>query len=256
MVEAGASNVSPVMFLIALGFLFGGILLQLVVGLLTPGRKGKIRSEKSVFHAGVSASLAWQTYARRLQFEGFHFEQEESQGVLSARRRSAADAFSPLEIKSFAKMALKAQVHFEPRPDGVVVRLVLWTPNSVYVDTGEGAFIDAMVERLIGANLEWEPPPVVPNLSGHAQSALYTGALMLLAPILIVLLGLDASHGLAMVGGAIVACITNLVLGGLGLRDVLMKPQEMRGKWQAIVGILLSIGAVMLTIAVFVLVQF
>jgi quinol-cytochrome oxidoreductase complex cytochrome b subunit len=153
-------------------------------------------------------------------------------------------------------MPLKAEVHFDLRPDGVAVRLVLWTTSNVFVDTGESRFIDAMIDRLFNADLERQPPPVVQNISGNASSSLYISFVLIAAPFLFFLPWFDMERSKSLMGGIFLAFITNLVMGGLGLRDTIMRPSEMSGKWRAVVGILLSFVAVGVTLVVFAIARF
>lgn len=151
----------------------------LLLGLLTPGRKGRMTTQKTVFHPGVDEESALAAYAGRLQFEGFRILRASGNGSLLARRPQPF-AHSGVSM-AHADKPYEAELRLTPRDGGVEARLKLWTTDWVIVDTGEGRYIDELLARIVGADLINDPAPLVPNSSFLCNYALHYGVYVFLA---------------------------------------------------------------------------
>jgi len=198
-----------------------------------------MKTVKEVFHEDASLEEVCEIYAERLQYEGFTVASGKDPIKITAHRESLQVPGSPLTIQTHASKPLKAEVDFKEQSDGVAVQLTVWMTDFVILDTGEGRYIDETIDRIVTADLEAEPPPVVPNVSTHAQVAFYGGILVFLAPLFMFFLNASQSLGLLLaMGFEVFICV---VLALFALRDVIVKPKEMTGKKRIAAAILLGV---------------
>src|SRR5688500_5056750 len=150
-------------------------LLVALAMLALPGRKGRMRTVREVFHAGVDADATRTLYAERLGYDGFVLSPAAADPAsleATKPKRPTADA----AVGAHADKSLSVRLDFAPDPArrGVHVRATAWVNDFIFYDTGEGRLIDAMLDRLLRADLDKEPRPVVPNVSFMALSAMVT----------------------------------------------------------------------------------
>src|SRR5687768_5242159 len=143
-------------------------LIGLVMFLVPGGRKGNMRTQREVAHDGLGVEEAKSLYAGRLAYDGFNVTATPDASKLRAVKPKAPAT----ETHTHGDKGLTAEIDFVPDPRGVRVRIVLWMNDFVFSDSGEGRLIDLTLDRLITAELDREPPPVVPNSSFMALSAL------------------------------------------------------------------------------------
>lgn len=237
---------------LALPVAFSGIVLQIVIGLLTPGRKGSMKASKTLEFAGVRPEEAMKRFVDRLGYEGFNITEPKGNFHLIAKRKKSPFSGLPYSIQSHANKIVHAELKVTPNAQGSTVEISLWMKDWVYQDTGEGAFIDYALERICTGDLK-TPAPVVENLSGNAVSALYLGGVGLfvaLLPFTSVVMASKLQLVFALAGQQFVF---SLVLSALAFRDVLMKKGEMKGIWQAFLGMGLGLLGVVISLAMFIL---
>lgn len=228
------------------------VALVIVVGLLTPGRKGHMRTEKEAFHEELSLEAARTLYEERLEHEGFEVEWNNPPDRIRAHRRATwkRKIGSPT-VFTHARNPLSAEIHMTATPGGVAVRLVVWMKSFIFRDTGEGRYVDETIERILFADLEREPPPVVPNISVFAEVALYSAVLMNLAPLLMLLPLFDLSRSLGLLYGMGAELIAVVVLLLFALFDIIAKPKEMTGGTRILAAFLLSLLSLLFGAALF-----
>jgi hypothetical protein len=211
-----------------------------LVLLMVPGRKGKMRTEREVTHGGVSSDDARTLYAGRLAYDGFQIEPSSDPLYVKAVRRRAPNG----ETLTHSDKTMCVEVRLTPdaRPDGggcggggVRVRVAAWLDDFVLFDTGEGRLVDLTLDRLMTAELDREPPPVVPNQSLLASSSLVT-ALLGMTTIAMLTLRPSApttSTTAAIVGGATLACFGAIMLAREALKQIRACPSELLGSGTA-----------------------
>lgn len=221
-------------------------------GFLSPGRKGSMRTVRDTVHEDVSLDFARTIYLDRLKFEGFEVELEQGGTRLTARR-GKLPGNSPFSVHTHASKPLELKMEFRPLDRGVGVRLEMTMKDFVIVDTGEGKYIDETLDRLMGADLEREEAPVVPNETFKTTVAFQIAFLMLFAPILLFAPGFttEMAGGLMLV--LIVEFFVSVVLALLGILDCFMRPGEMTGKGKSLVAMLMGLGALLWGGAAFIL---
>jgi len=213
-------------------------------GFLSSGRKGSMRTVRDTVHEDVSLDFARTTYLDRLKFEGFEVELDESGTRLTAHR-GKPPSNSPFAVHTHASKPLGLKMEFRQLDRGVGVRLEMTMKDFVIVDTGEGKYIDETLDRLMGADLEREAAPVVPNETFKTTVAFQIAFLMLLAPILLFAPGFttEMAGGLMLV--LIVEFFVSVVLALLGILDCFMRPSEMTGKGKSLSAMLMAFGALL-----------
>jgi hypothetical protein len=224
--------------------LFGASLgLAVLVALLTPGRKGSMRTQRSIVVPGATVEEVAETYTARLEYEGFRVWTR-SPGQLDAKRADAA-AGKPLPAYAHADKALNATVTMVQEGPDVHLTLTLWTPDFVLMDTGEGQHIDMMLDRLLDADLVAQPRPVVPNPSFNAVVALYHSGLMCATPLLLLHPTLGEGHGRTVLHGVALSWFLTAGWGLTAIYEVHRKPGAIHGGRKAVTAIALGAAAVL-----------
>src|SRR5688500_16078139 len=231
------------------------VLIGLVMFLLSGGRKGNMRTEREVAHAGLTIEQARSLYAERLVYDGF---------VVNSANPMRLEAMKPQvaggEVYTHADKGLRIAVDFAAEPDGrgsggggpsgVRVRVAAWMDDFIVYDTGEGRLIDLTLDRLIGAELDREPPPVVPNRSLMAVSSLVS-VLLSVAIIAALSVGLAPANKwtAAAVAGAAFACVISVATAVQGLSGIRRRPAELTGGGIATAAIVLGLVGIIASAA-------
>jgi hypothetical protein len=202
-------------------------LIGLVMFLLPGGRKGNMRTERDVAHDGLSVEQAKSLYADRLVYDGFVVTNAANPARLEAMKPKAPST----EVHTHGDKGLQVEIDFAAEARGVRVRLAAWMNDYIIRDTGEGRLIDLTLDRLVTAELDREPPPVVPNTSLMALSSLVS---VLLSMAIIVALSVgSAPRGMrvaAVVAGAVLACLASMFMALQALQEIRRRPAELTGK--------------------------
>lgn len=156
----------------------GSLLLPVLVMLVLPGRKGTMRTVRETTFA-TSVDGAWQVMAARLQYEGFNVNDGGRPNTLTAERPARTYHEAGQDIITHATKPLGIEIAFEPVAGGAHLTIALWMNDFILHDSGEGRYIDAMLDRLIAAELDREPAPVVPSTTLGAIVAATGGAIAL-----------------------------------------------------------------------------
>ena len=225
-----------------------------IVMLLVPGgRKGKMRTEREVAHAGMSVEQAKALYASRLAYDGFTIVNATNPARLEAVKQKAPST----ETHTHSDKELGVEIDFMPDAvGGVRVRIAAWMNDFILYDTGEGRLIDLTLDRLLNAQLDSVPPPIVPNRSFMALSSLVS---VLIALAIIVLVAATVQPGsarwAAAVVGAALACPANMLMAFQALTEIRRRPAELTGSGivaaTLVLGVLAMLGGVAVLFARF-----
>jgi hypothetical protein len=222
----------------------GPILLPIIIGLFKPGRRGRMTTTMEVEHPGVDMEETVQIYVERLAHEKFRVVRE-GNTLVANRGKSPCT----LDIATHAQKPLQLEIRFSEIEDGVKAHLKMWMTDFVVHDTGEGQFIDLMLNRLVSDDLANVPPPIVSNLSLKAAFAFYSVIFMIIGALLLPFLSFD--QAVQMLAVLATATLVTIAMSLLGLYDVYMKPKEMSGKREALLGLVGCILVFLMSTAIF-----
>ena len=228
--------------LIALGICAVSYVGLVVVCLVLPSRRGKLRTERSLLLTGMSLADAHAVCVDRLETEGFRLTRNEPTRLRAARAQKYT-AGNPLVTAGHGDKSLAAELVLEQRGPDVHLTLALWLRDLVFYDTGEGQYIEAMLDRLLLADLRGEPPPVVPNTDFNASCALANGLGMVVASLWLLRTGMDAATARDFAVGVNMCWIYSAVFSVLAWRAIGLRPDEVKGTGQALAGIALATAA-------------
>ncbi len=222
-------------------------------GLLSPGRKGYMRTQREVFHDKAPLHEVFQTYLERVRFEGF----EPVEGQVHPPRQIVAQRTPEREPATFthASIPLELKISFAERDQGVDVQVEMKTRSFVVLDTGEGRYIDETLKRLLEAELAQEQRPIVPNVTLTAVIALYIGILMLIAPLLMLVPGFGLGRALGLLEAMGMECFVCVGLSLIALYLCYRNPGEITGRLRALIAIGVSIFAFAYSVGLFALVH-
>jgi len=205
-----------------------------------------MRTEESATHADTTAEDAWNLYASRLHFEGFLIDSADRPWTLRASRASKTAIGTVGGVHAQSNKPLGAEAHFTPVGNGVSVTLALWAKDFVLYDTGEGEYIRRTLERLMSANLEEEPSPVVCAPSFSPIKALIVAGTVWVGIIVLHQLHLDGYRATGIALGLVAGAVLGMVSALHGLWEIRARPEELHGKGRA----LIALVALLLALAV------
>lgn len=217
-----------IMFPLMFGLILGPPFLLAFALFLLPGRKGRLRTERIVSHENMSLEEARALYLARLQHEQFSIAPGGDAGAVCAVRRTGI----LLDTHAHSDKPVRVELHFTPVPGGVQIKAVATIGDFIFYDSGEGRLIDLTLDRLLSADLEREPPPLVPNYSFTAMSSLTSAVLSVALLGLLMVKFISSAPTLRQA-----ALVAGTLLGGLGAmgaawqarRKIQERPAEIRG---------------------------
>jgi hypothetical protein len=196
-----------------------------LVLLLVPGRKGKLRTEREVAHKEFSADQAKFLYEARLLYDGFTIADGTGPLRLSAHKRNAART----ETHTHTDKAMTVEIDFISDSRGVRVQIAAWMNDFIFYDSGEGRLIDLTLERILGADLDRDPPPIVPTRSFGAISSLVSALLAIAAMVILTSTGHTNVWVAAVVTGSALACVASMFLAHAAMKEIRRRPDELSG---------------------------
>ena len=250
MSEIIQSDVNHAFFVTMICVLAAGLFLPIVVGLCLPGRKGKMLTRREADWYGIGADEACTRLVERLVAERFIVSPGDGPHMLSALRKKEVQNRAHA-IHTHESKPLNAEFSIEPHVAGVLVKATMWTPDLVFLDTGEGRHIDTVLNRLLSEEQNPPPPNVVPNVPYTATTSITTGGAILIALVILSVLRPDISRAFGVIHGLMLTGFVGVGLGIFGVRDTIVKPLEMKGRGLAIGGIVLSLAATAVAVLVF-----
>lgn len=217
------------------------VVITLLFGLFQRGKFGKMKTVRHLAHARADVVKVKGFYAKRLRHEGFEHEKTLPDGTLEFRNKPPSKDLIDPAIHS--KLKLNCELHVEEDGENVRARVSLQARDFVVYDTGERAYIEALLERIVRGNLAKEPPPVVPNTSSRADTAYLTGFGLMVAPLVMLLPSFDFSMSLSLIFAMGVSALIAVAYGIFGFIDAARFPKEITGHRRGAVGILLAVLA-------------
>ena len=216
----------------------------LVMFLVPGGRKGSMRTEREVAHQGLSVEQAKELYAGRLAYDGFVISPSAYPNRLEAQKLKAPST----ETYSHADKGLSVTIDFAPEAPGVRVLIAMWMNDFVLKDSGEGRLIDLTLDRLVTAQLDREPPPIVPNTSFMVLTS-FVSVLMSIVLIVWIWTGVESrsTRMAGVVAGAGAACVMSMLLAHQALAEIRRRPAELTGK--GLVAATMIAGAIGIAVA-------
>lgn len=230
-----------VMMLTMLAITLPAPFLLALVMLLLPGRKGNMRTERDVVREDLPLGQAKPFYAERLARDGFAVADTPDPLQLTALRPGGP----PGQIEAHGDKPIAAALSFSEAADGVRVRAAVWMNDFIFHDSGEGRLMDFTLNRLLSDDPNPAPPPIVPNHSFQALSALIA-ALLSIATLLTLLLKMRSTTvGMAaVVMGTVLASLSALLLARQSMAQIRRRPAELLGKGTVIATyVLATLGA-------------
>ena len=224
------------------------LVLAIITGLLTPGRRGFLKAQRQAW-LEAPANVVIDTYAQRLAAENFEVDLSQAPLKLVAKKRGSLGLGSTEIVTSHAKKALRFTAYFQPQGNRTFATTELQVRDWIIVDTGEGEFLERTLDYLLSGDMSSPGTrPIVPNRSIFASQSMwgaaivFVGALLLLHPHFH-----PAEKRNALAAGLIGACGVNVILAIYALVAISRDPQGLRGKplaWTAIGVSLIDVGLV------------
>jgi hypothetical protein len=209
--------------------------------LLTPGRKGYLRTTRAVPQKGLSTDVARSLYADRLARAGFAVEAETDASSLRALYRGSPSG----ETHAHSDKAILVEIHFEPDGSGTSVRADARMKSFVFLDTGEGRLLDLTLARLLAEDASAISQPVVKSQSFLALSGLAMAILSIATLIGLYWKTYSKHINLAAVfAGAILACAAPVLMSREARMQIRKRPEELTGTGIISVTIVLGIAGV------------
>jgi hypothetical protein len=205
--------------------------------LLLPGRKGRMRTERNFAHDGMSVEQAKTLYAARLQHEGFTIQDAPELTQLNALRKR-----KPItETHTHSDKTVAVEMRFTPDDRGVRGQVAAWLKDFVFYDTGEGRYVDLILDRLLKSDLDQEPEPVVPT---HSSVAISTLGMAVLGIAVILYMWFKVSsttiNTAAIFAGAVLSCLATLLMARESIKQIRARPLELTGMGTVIAAIILA----------------
>ncbi|MBX7245415.1 MAG: hypothetical protein K1X53_07940 [Candidatus Sumerlaeaceae bacterium] len=247
--ENGASFMIVAMMILVLVPFFAPVLL----GLLTPGRKGRMRTRKGDFWEKATLEQARERIAKAFQNNGFTLKPQKLPTVMEAVRapgwRNKEVVHQVLHhygVHTHDEKVINAKCTFEPTTMGVRVQMELWLDELIIADTGEGHYVDINMTALLAVPGD-EPnfPEAPPNPLLLFRVGYYEGLLLALCPIAMVVLRNDPERSLGLGLAMMIAVPLGIVLPLVGFLGAQMRPGKVSGQPEGMKAIILTLfGAV------------
>lgn len=119
--------------------------LPIGVGLLSPGRKGRMLTSRTADWNGVSFEEGWSELLARLEKERFVIQQTSVPGRLTAMLPKADKS----RIATHSDKPLAGDFEMQKDGAGVKINATISMPDLVFKDTGEGAHIDQVLDNIM-----------------------------------------------------------------------------------------------------------
>lgn len=219
--------------------LIGGYCLALLIDRATPGRKGRLRTERDHFFPEFKAKDVRSEMEKRLVAENFELQQSADPSTLSAsRKRRPKD--SVMQEYPFAGLKLQIDVQFVSREDGCIAKMAVSTPSHITRDTGESDYLEAVLDYLM-LRQDFHPTPPVPHF--WAFLSLRFSTILIFLPALFFLPGMEGEHAENYFIGILIAAGLSIFAGLVALLQIVRNKPKYTGGKQVALGIVLAIAA-------------
>lgn len=250
------SNVSGETWMLCMGILFFGPLLVVVVGgFLRPGRKGWMRTHRSAFWENAPLADSRSRVLHALKQQGFEVRAGQDQNQIDAKRDARTASTLGLQhygVHTHAEKVVNARCKFETVLSGTRVRLELWLSDFIIADTGEGAYVDGIMDALL-ADPEAKAGPVKapPNHLLLFRWALMLGVMIAACPIALLVLRHDFSRSVGVTLAMLVFVPAGLVLPIVGFVGTHLRPGQVTGQRQGVHAMVLTMAGTIVALATF-----
>ena len=227
----------------ALVLIVGGFLLVAVVLLVMPGKKGRLYAVATT-QVAHPPEVAWGQLAARLAEQGFSVDPSGGPVRLTATRgrAEAREGDPPAAVHARKGYSFDATLTPAGGATGVDARLTL--NDFVLLDSGEAAFLEWLLDRLLGEPGTPERPPAPPSASlngmlglSYAVAALAAGLVPFFWPFLRGRLLDDYAFG------AGVAVFLAFSLASGGIKDAREKPGQVTKRWIPYFALVVAVAA-------------
>jgi len=173
---------------VSIAFLLLAMGIDILRGLILPGRRGYLVHEKNRSIHGSVEETERRKYSEGLAKLGFIIDQDR-EGLFRAHRPKSPRMNRFPNPCPLSFLPLNAELRFFTQMQDIVIFLKLKMNTFVYRDTGEGHYLHLMSDYLLSDEFDRSDPPIIPYLSGYTvilvQSLLaLTAALSLFLSIL------------------------------------------------------------------------
>jgi hypothetical protein len=224
------------------------LVLAIVTGLLTPGRRGFLKAQRQSW-LEAPVNIVIDIYAQRLSAENFEVDLSQAPLKMVARKRGKLGLGSTEIMTAHANKALRFTAYFQPQGNRTFATTELQIRDWIIVDTGEGQFLEQTLDYLLSGDMSSpETRPVVPNRSIFASQSMwgaavtFAGALLLLHPFFH-----TPEKRNALAAGLLGGCGINILLAIYALVAISRDPISLRGKplaWTAIAVAVLDVALI------------
>lgn len=220
-----------------------GLVLLAVVLLVVPGKKGRLSARRS-FRVGQPPEAAWGQLAARLAEQGFEVDASARPARLSARRPQVEARDDDPPFATHARRLYTFDATLSPAGGATGVEAGLKLADFVVLDSGETAYLEWLMDRLVGAPGAGDnpPPTLSASLNGmwglsYALTALAAGLLPFTWPFLRGRFLDDYAFGV----GIAVYVAFSLATGGM--KEAREKPGQVTNRWIPYLGLVVAVAA-------------
>jgi hypothetical protein len=235
-----------IMLLTCFAITMASPILIAVLLLLVPGRKGTMRTVRTVRHDDLSVEQVRSLYAARLVRDGFVIDALGDSGRLRATRPRSVEP-----VHTISDKAVGVEITLTPDAGGTRAEVAAWVKDFVFFDSGEGRFVDLALQRLISPDPNVAAPPAVPTVSFVALSGLVAAALGIAEMAFLVNRGGSPTIETAgVIAGGALACVAAIFMVVEAMKQIRRRPAELTGRSVVLATVVLSLVGIVGGIAV------
>ena len=222
-----------------------------LVLILIPGRKGYLKSSRTVSLPQTNPQQASEVILRRLSEEHFSNAMQlpgTPVHIVATRPSTQRDANGRMTFAHAGK-PIDADVQILPRGSSVELTIQLKMTDFVLLDSGEGEHLEQVMHRLIEGTDR--PPVVIANPSLPAMNAVCWAMTTLAASSLGTVLPVVQRDHVEFAIAIAMSAASALVMASWGLLTILRRPKEISGTWLVALALLAGAAAVAAAAAIF-----
>ncbi len=235
------------------GAMVGGIVMLLLVYRIKPARRGKIRTERDHFFEGRKAEEIKAEMVRRLEEEKFTILQTTDADLIKAQRKKPRPKNSVMKNYPFHKLKLDVEVRLNRREDGVVAKMSVGVLDSLIADSGEGEYLEVMLDYLMIAQSLRPMAPVV-NMSSTLMP-MFCSIMLLFFPVMLLLPSIKGKEEAGFfLNGLAFAAIVFVIWSLWGIIQVAASGGKYKGMKYSGISIALSIFSFIIGVTLYIVV--
>ncbi|MBN1900544.1 hypothetical protein JW926_04375 [Candidatus Sumerlaeota bacterium] len=152
--------------------------IEILVGLVLPGKKGYLKIVKQGVAQGSSEEKERRKFADRLHRLGFRIAKNENNRIEAKRPRSSKLTQYP-NACPYSFLPLNTDIRFEEVKSDVFINLSLKMNTFVYRDTGESEYLNAFSDYILSDDFERMEPLKVGRVSNTYNTIMILGLISL-----------------------------------------------------------------------------